>query len=458
MSPLTTAPGTQAFFGGDGHHDWANQTMICPIIIVDSPSPEPVAVLRLSHAWRGGRTGLELTEDSMPKCRILRGGWEVMDERPKSGVFICTPKLLQDIPYVVDMATILRIYDSIRNFPETTATERYINFHQGGPIKHGWKMRTESRSGFYFCLKADNKIDFHTFAGVAETVRYSTEVRTMITWIKRRVQPVNSEFATMLESFFRDHLIEDELPRPLDYLSILSFADTHWLTGEAMDGIASYFQRFLGVGPDGEKNLFVDATTMQIWTWRAAHDLPFHMDDKKRIMAIGDIHEVGVTMDADKYLASTAAVQAFIISYFPFWDDIDTAPLLSLKVPAQDGFSCGVVAAYAVEHLVLHNNACHGWEAKNVPIYRAAYLARVMGYKMTQGHPILAIAADRVVRVSSSPKNRNPQPMHSFKHAAKTDADDDDEDTGHQDPFDWDFNFVNPYAATLTFFATIIVA
>lgn len=387
--------------------------MICPITIVDSPSPEPVAVLRLSHAWRGGRTGLELTEDSMPKCRILRGGWEVMDERPKSGVFICTPKLLQDIPYVVDMATVDRIHDSIRNFPETTAIERYINFHQGGPIKHGRKMGTESGSGFYFCLKADNKIDFHTFAGVAETVRYGTEVRTMIAWIKRRVQPVNLDFATLLESFFRDHLIEDQLPQPLDYLAVLSFADTHWLSGEAMDGIASYFQRFLSVGPDGEKNLFVDATTLQIWTWRTAHDFPFRMEDKydtylkkhsptkiyifalisanhwifyqvdcrKRTMAIGDIHEDGATMDADKYLASTAAIQAFVRSYFPVWNDIDTAPLLSLKVPAQDGFSCGIVAAYAVEHLVLHNNACHGWEAKNVPIYRAAYLARVMGYK-----------------------------------------------------------------------------
>ncbi|KAG0247863.1 hypothetical protein BGZ95_008391, partial [Linnemannia exigua] len=65
--------------------------------------------------------------------------------------------------------------------------------------------------------------------------------------------------------------------------------------------------------------------------------------------------------------------------------------LTSVKVPRQDGASCGIIAAFAVEHDILFKDGCHGWEEKNIPIYRAAYLARIMGYEKAQDLPLLSI-------------------------------------------------------------------
>ncbi|KAF9536103.1 hypothetical protein EC957_000382, partial [Mortierella hygrophila] len=243
----------------------------------------------------------------------------------------------------------------------------------------------------------------------------------MIAWLNGPVRSINTDLYGCLITFLETHRLQDSLPKPLDYQAVLSFAGNQWLSGEALDGIACYFQRELSVGPQGERILFIASSTIQYWTsqrnisqaidkdkkitafFRAGspdrvyafaliegdHWIFYRIDAVARTLSVGD--KSSVKLDHIKYAETTRAIKAFVKSYFPTWTEVDNAPLASIKVPRQDGFSCGIIAAFAVEHDILFQNGCHGWEEKNIPIYRTAYLARVMGYEKAQGCPLLTI-------------------------------------------------------------------
>ncbi|KAG9071282.1 hypothetical protein KI688_005493 [Linnemannia hyalina] len=378
----------------------------CVEIPAFSP-PKHATTIPYGTEWREELTGVQLVDAHFPRVRRLRAGWKLVPEEPTSGKLICSPHHLKNIPFVLDEPTVATIQNAAKELKKST-TPHWIHFYTAG-------------SGFYLQMRSNTHIDFWTLSEIAATDYYRQRLSTMIAWLNGPVKSINTDLYTYLITFLETHRLQDSLPKPLDYQAILSFAGNQWLSGEALDGIACYFQRELGISPQGQRTLFVASSTIQHWTWqwninrtiekdkkvtaffeagrpdrvyafaliRSNHWIFYRIDAVARTLSVGD--KSSAKLDHLKYAETTGAIKAFVKLYFPTWKEIDNAPLAFIKVPRQDGVSCGIIAAFAVEHDILFKNGCHGWEEKNIPIYRTAYLARVIGYEKAQGFPLLTI-------------------------------------------------------------------
>jgi len=369
------------------------------IEIPDFSPLEDEVIIPYGADWCGALTGMQLVDAPFPKVRKLRTGWEVIPEKPKSGKFICSPHHLENIPFVIDESTVAAIGGAAKKIGGSSTDSLWIHFYEAG-------------SRFYVRMRSTNRIDFWTLTSIAETHSYRQKLAEMIAWLDGRVRPINTDLYKFLMTFLETHRLHDDLADPLDYQAILSFASDQWLSGGALDGIAYYFQRELGISPQGERTLFIGATTMQLWMCQynnnqaiddsktaaffqagppdrvyafalinSSHWIFYRVDAVTQTLSVGDNSKYGVRLDDRKYADTTRTIKAFVKSYFPSWKGVDNARLASIKVPRQDGVSCGIIAAFAVEHDILFKDGCHGWEDKDIPIYRAAYLARVMGYE-----------------------------------------------------------------------------
>ncbi|KAG0249003.1 hypothetical protein BGZ95_007745, partial [Linnemannia exigua] len=200
------------------------------IEIPDFPSPKDATTIPYGIDWRESLTGLELVKAHFPKVRKLRCNWEVVTEQPKSGKFICSPHHVTNIPFVLDMATVGTISQELETM---TTNPHWIHFYGAG-------------SGFYLHTRSNTHIDFWTLSEIAVTDDYRQKLAKMIEWINGHVSAINMELSTYLMTFLETHRLCNNLPKPLDYQAILSFAGNEWLSGEALGGIACYFQRKLG--------------------------------------------------------------------------------------------------------------------------------------------------------------------------------------------------------------------